>query len=82
MIGTPQDACGLPGSFVFTATGGEAISRMSARLPCVVPTKETAADVIRHFGAPEAWVQSHVMRDWQGVASVEPYGEGDPGGIP
>jgi hypothetical protein len=65
MVGTKQDAQHLPGSFVFAPTSGEAISCVSADQACVVPTKEIAADVIRHFGASEEWVESHVMRDWQ-----------------
>jgi hypothetical protein len=64
LVGTSDEARQMGDAYV--ATSGEAISHMSASQAVVVPTREMAAEVIRHFGATEEWVQAHVIDEWKG----------------
>jgi hypothetical protein len=64
-VGTQADADKL--DFAFFEGDPVRVARLiEQRVGCVVPTKEDAAEVLRHLGAGEDWIESHVMNEWKG----------------
>jgi hypothetical protein len=50
--------------FTFASTSEGAILLMSADRGAIVPSREVAGQVVRHFGGSDEWIASHVLADW------------------
>jgi hypothetical protein len=68
-VGTEADAQGL--GYRYVSSTDEATASMAVDRGVVVPTREIAAGAIRHFGATEAWIESHVMSEWEGEPTFD-----------